>query len=412
MNLAPALIEHVEARRAEILEFTGELIAAPSPTPPGDERAVVERVLARMERLGLTGARTVGPRPERPSVLWTLPGTGGGRRIVLNGHLDTKPVGETTDWLTDPFVATERDGQLYGLGSSDMKGAVAAMVYAAAAVRDVIGSPRGDVTLALTADEEGGCHEGAEFLLEHHLIDADAILIGEPAGITREWEWLYVVSRGLTAVKVHVYGTQMHSSISDILPSVNACARMGWVLDRMAREFSIPAPAHPYCSQGVTVNPGVTVRGGVQYGVTPGYAEFGTDIRIPPGVSLDDVRRALDAFFGRLRAELPDLQATWEFEPPPLEWMPPTEIAVDDSLVKAVVSAAEQVLGVENTPPFGTFPGGTEAAFYQGRGGIPCLPAFGPGFLPICHGPNEHVGVESIIQAAKMYALAGSQAAG
>jgi acetylornithine deacetylase/succinyl-diaminopimelate desuccinylase-like protein len=410
VSASSALIAHVEARRADILDFTRELIAAPSPTPPGDERAVAHRVLHRLDGLGLTGSRTVGPRAERPSVLWTLAGTGKGRRIVLNGHLDTKPVGDTSHWLTDPFVATECDGQLYGLGSSDMKGAVAAMVYAAAAVRDVLGPLRGDVTLALTADEEGGCADGAAYLLEHQLVEADAILIGEPAGMTREWEWLYVVSRGLTAVKVRVYGTQMHSSISDILPSVNASTRMAWVLDRMARTFSIPAPAHPYCQQGVTVNPGVTVRGGVQYGVTPGYAEFGTDIRIPPGVSLDDVRQALDAFFIRLRSEMPDLQATWEFEPPPLEWMPPTEIAVDDSLVRAVVSAAEQVLG--QAPPFGTFPGGTEAAFYQGRAGIPCLPAFGPGFLPICHGPNEHVGVESIIQAAKMYAIAAAQAAG
>jgi acetylornithine deacetylase/succinyl-diaminopimelate desuccinylase-like protein len=404
VSQSSALILKLDAWRPDILDFTRELIAAPSPTPPGDERTVAACVLDRLVRLGMNGARTVGPRPERPSVLWTLGGTGGGRRIALNGHLDTKPVGDTTQWLTDPFVATERDGQLYGLGSSDMKAAVAAMVYAAAAIQDVVGPLSGDLTLALTADEEGGCHDGAEYLIAHDLLQADAILIGEPAGMTSEWERLYVVSRGLTAVKVRVYGTQMHSSISDILPSVNASTRMAWVLDRMAREFSIPAPAHPYCEQGVTINPGVTVKSGVQYGVTPGYAEFGTDIRIPPGVSLDDVRRALDAFFERLRSEEPTLQATWEFEPPPLEWMPPTEIDVKDSLVKAVVAAAEQVLGY--VPPFGAFPGGTEAAFYHGRAGIPCLPAFGPGFLPICHGPNEHVGIESTIQAAKMYAIA------
>jgi acetylornithine deacetylase/succinyl-diaminopimelate desuccinylase-like protein len=151
------------------------------------------------------------------------------------------------------------------------------------------------------------------------------------------------------------------------------------------------------------------LRGGVHYGITPGYAEFGTDIRIPPGVSLEDVQRALDRFFEDLRSDMRGLDVRWAFEPPPLRWMPPTEIDTHDGLVQAVVNAARTVLG--EAPPFGTFPGGTEAMLYDARGGIPALPAFGPGFLPLAHGPNEKVGLESIIQAAKMYALAAAEAA-
>jgi acetylornithine deacetylase len=405
-----ALLHEIERWRADIVDFACALIATPSPTPPGDERAVAELIVRRLDALGLTGAQIVGPRPERASVLFRLPGTGGGRRIALNGHIDTKPIGDRSKWLTDPLVPTMRDGYLYGLGSSDMKGAVAAMVYAVAAIRQVLADRlRGDIVLVLTADEEGGCADGAQYLLENDLVQADVVLIGEPAGVRSEWEYLHVVSRGLTAIKVCVYGTQMHSSISDVLPNVNASVKLAEVLVRFAREFKLAAPPHPYSQQGVTVNPGVLLRGGVHYGITPGFAEFGSDIRIPPGVAIEDVEQALNAFFRGLRKEMPGLDVRWAFEEPPLRWMPPTEIATEDSLVQAVVSAAREVLGV--APPFGTFPGGTEAMLYQGRRGIPALPAFGPGFLPVAHGPNENVGVESIIQAAKMYALALAEAA-
>lgn len=408
MSQSEALLDRIERWRDDIIGVTCELIATPSPTPPGDERAVASLIAQRLSVLGLPGARLVGPTPERQSVLFRLPGTGGGQRIALNGHIDTKPIGDRSKWLTDPLAPTMRDGQLYGLGSSDMKAGVAAMIYAVAAIHEVVGPLRGDVVLVLTADEEGGCANGAQFLLENNLVDVDAVLIGEPAGIREEWEYLHVVSRGLTAVKVSVYGTQGHSSISDVLPQVNACVVLAEILVRFAREFSIEAPPHPYAQQGVTVNPGVVMRGGVHYGITPGYAEFGSDIRIPPGVQIEDVERALDAFFDRIRAEMPGLDVRWAFEPPPLRWHPTTEIPTDHRLVQAVVHAAEQVLG--KAPPFGTFPGGTEAMLYQGHAGIPALPAFGPGFLPVAHGPNEHVGVESIIQAAKMYALAAAEA--
>ena len=321
----------------------------------------------------------------------------------MNGHIDTKPIGDPTHWRTDPLVATIVDGELYGLGSSDMKAAVAAMVYAAAAFERLHPDHGGQLGLILTADEEGGMGQGAHYLLDNGLIDYDAIIIGEPAGIRTSWEQLDVVSRGFTALRVMVGGTQMHSSLTDVMPSRNASELLAGVLSRFRSEFKLPYEPHPYCPQGVTVNPGVTLKGGVFYGVNPGRAEFGVDIRIPPGLTKADVQAAMDRFVEAERASDPDLEITWAFEVSPLDWITPTEISADHMLVEAARHASLAVLGHE--PPLGAFPGGTEAAVYQGRGGIPVLPALGPGYLPVCHGPNEHVEVESIIEAAKIYAL-------
>ena len=401
--LAPQLLADIESQREAILDFTTDLIATPSPTPPGDETAVAALVSERLGQLGLRDARIVGPSATRSSVLWRSAGGRPGPRIALNGHIDTKPIGDPIHWRTDPLVATIVDGEMYGLGSSDMKAAVAAMVYAAAAFERLHPDHGGQLGLVLTADEEGGMGSGAHWLLDNGLIDYDAIIIGEPSGIRTSWEQLDVVSRGFTAFRVMVGGTQMHSSLTDVMPNRNASVLLAGVLSRFRSELELPYDPHPYCPQGVTVNPGVTLKGGVFYGVNPGRAEFGVDIRIPPGLTKADVQAAMDRFVETMKAGDPDLEITWAFENPPLDWIPPTEIPADHMLVEAARRASLAVLGRE--PPLGAFPGGTEAAVYHGRGGIPVLPALGPGYLPVCHGPNEHVEVESIIEAAKIYAL-------
>jgi len=112
----------------------------------------------------------------------------------------------------------------------------------------------------------------------------------------------------------------------------------------------------------------------------------------------------LNEFFNVLRREDPELRVEWKFEEPPLDWLPPTDVPADHPFVEALLASAERVLGWR--PKLSAFPGGTDAAKFQGLAGIPTIPSFGPGWLRLAHGPNECVGVKAIVQAAKMYALA------
>ena len=133
----PKLTEFIDRRASEIVDFTCELIATPSPTPPGDERQVARLLLDRLDRLGLTGAVTAAEIPERPNLLYRLKGELSGPTLLYVAHIDTKPVGDVRDlWQTDPLVGTIKDGRLYGLGAADMKAAVAGMVYATAALKE------------------------------------------------------------------------------------------------------------------------------------------------------------------------------------------------------------------------------------------------------------------------------------
>src|SRR5262245_57554172 len=119
-----ALVEFLRSRRSEIVDFARELVATPSPNPPGDERAVAALVVAKLAELGVDSVETVGSSEERPNVI-AHAGADGGRRLILGGHLDTKPPGNVDAWRRDPYGAAVEDGELHGVGSGDMKGAVA-----------------------------------------------------------------------------------------------------------------------------------------------------------------------------------------------------------------------------------------------------------------------------------------------
>jgi acetylornithine deacetylase len=394
------LAEFLRGRRGELVEFARELVATPSPNPPGDERAVAALVVAKLRELGVAQVETVGASDERPNVLARV-GDGGGPTLILCGHCDTKPPGDLAAWRRDPYSAAVEDGELHGLGSGDMKGAVAAMVFAAGAVA-ACGPGGGGLALVLTADEEAGSRLGARWLAESGRLAGDAALIGEPCGIEREWEAIDVVARGIAGFRVRVRGTELHSSLSDRLPSVNATVEMARLIDRMAREL----PGRLRYSRSVapglapTVNVGVTASAGVFYGVHPGSAEFACDVRTVPGMTRAALEEDVERFLRDAAADDPDLDAELDFE----LFVPAAEIDAAHPLVSALRDAGRVVLGEER--PLGVFPGATDAAWLQLTAGIPTVAAFGPGFLPRAHAPNESAPIAGILQAAELYALA------
>jgi acetylornithine deacetylase len=319
---------------------------------------------------------------------------------MLNGHIDTKPAGDLGQWEIGPYDPVIRDGRLNGLGSADMKGAVAAMVYAGAALAEV-GSPAGTLRVVLTADEEAGSRFGARFLAGLPELAADAGVVGEPTGMESPWAYVAVASRGIACFRVSVRGTQMHSSLSDQVRSVNASVKLGHVLTRMASEFRPQHPLNPGVPGGPTVNLGVTLSGGVFFGIYPGNAEFGIDVRTVPGMTHAGLLADLTAFVQKLRDEDSELDVSI-VPVPELEWLPPSSIDPIHPLVAAAQGAASEVLGRE--VPLGTMPAFTDGTNWH-LAGMACIPAFGPGSLMAAHRPNEFVAVEEVVAAARIYAL-------
>lgn len=380
----------------DVVELTRHFVGVPSPNLPGDERAIASAVADFARSAGLGEVRVEAQEPERPNVLIHLDFGPGGRHLALSGHLDTKPVGDAK-WATDPFVAEEIDGNLHGLGTCDMKGAVAAMLIAAS---EVVADPPtcGQLSLVLTADEEYGSLFGSRFLAENRLIDADAIVIGEPGGLQTDWDALNVISRGIANVFIDVQGRQGHSSLSKAKGYQFATVAMAEVLLAFARDFQ---PSHPEneLEAKPTVNAGVLVEGGVGFGVVPGLATFASDIRLVPGMDRATFEQELHEFTQSFAAR--GIQASARFEEAPRDWLPPTEVSAQDPVVASCQKAVESVLGA--SLPLGVFPGTTDACWLQGILGIPTLPAFGPGLLEYAHAADERVSISSLKQAVPIY---------
>ncbi|MCY4368366.1 MAG: M20 family metallopeptidase [bacterium] len=391
----------LERTAADQLAFARELVATPSPNPPGDERAVADLLCKRLGELGVDNVTTVCAQPSRPNLLVRIPAREEGRTLILSGHIDTKPPGDLSKWRTDPWDPLIADGELHGLGSGDMKGAVAAMVYAAAALSRSDGWT-GELQLVLTADEEGGSTLGSKWLADEGYLAADAAIIGEPCGVMREWENIGVVSRGSALVDIEVSGTQMHSSVSDRFNPVNATFEMAGLIRKMHREFKghLTFTPHRLGNAGPTVNVGVMAEAGVFYGVYPGNARFSSDIRLVPGMTEQTVTADLRRFLEEAMAENPRLSAELNI----VGISQATEIPFDHPVVVGLQHAAAYVLGESLEPA--VFPGATDALSFQGIAGIPTVAAFGPGYVPRAHAPNERMASSGVAQAAKVYALA------
>ena len=381
-----------------MVEVTERLVAAPTPNPPGDERAAADVVTETCAELGLPAPRVLAADPTRPNLVVDLDFGPGGRHLALSGHLDTKPVGDAT-WSSDPFVARVDDGHLYGLGACDMKGAVAAMLLAAAELAND-GPAAGRLSLLFTADEEHGSEYGSRYLAECGAVHADAIVIGEPGGIDGDWDQLQTISRGIANFSIDVFGDQGHSSLSDAKGFVSATQECARLLVRFAERFE---PTFPPSTPGLrpTVNAGVRIEGGVGFGVVPGRASFAVDVRLLPGMERRHLEADLDRFLDAARVERPGLRADYRFEPAPRDWLPATEVPADAPIVAAARTALEAVL--ETAPPTGAFPGTTDACWLQGLAGIPTLPGLGPGLLERAHTADERVSLDGLRQAVDVY---------
>jgi acetylornithine deacetylase/succinyl-diaminopimelate desuccinylase-like protein len=148
----------------------------------GNVTTAAEAMAQRLRTAGLPAEdiRVLGPSERKKNLIARLRGTGAHQPVLLIGHLDVVEA-RREDWSTDPFQLVEKDGELYGRGTLDMKGPDAIMLASLIRLRQEGFRPTRDIILALTADEEGGAANGVQWLVQHHreLVDAQFVLSGD-----------------------------------------------------------------------------------------------------------------------------------------------------------------------------------------------------------------------------------------
>jgi acetylornithine deacetylase/succinyl-diaminopimelate desuccinylase-like protein len=238
LALAPVWAQTPAQREArDILE---QLIAINTTDSSGDNTRAAEAMAVRFRAAGFSAAdvQVLAPAPRKGNLVVRLRGSGAGRPILFIGHLDVVEA-LRSDWSYDPFVLTEKDGYFYGRGTADMKGDVAAMTATFLRLKKEGVRPARDLILALTADEEGGSHNGVDWLMKNHreLVDAEfAINTDAGGGHIKNGKRLFLAMQAAEKVylsfRLEVTNPGGHSSRP---PRENAIYRLAEGLGRLAR---------------------------------------------------------------------------------------------------------------------------------------------------------------------------------
>ena len=380
------------ASEAAVVDLTRELVQAPSPNPPGDERAVAEVLMRHVGDLHLA---TVATDPRRPNLVFDT-GERSGPALLLSAHTDTAPAND--GWSRGPFGGRVEGDRLYGRGTSDNKGAVAAMAIALKALAGLGDALPGRVVLLANADEEAGGRAGIDAVVDR-LPRVDAAVVGEASGTASAFEALWVAGRGATRFSVMATGTAMHSSLVSEPGVANALEGAATVTTRLLAELPVLHRRHPeYGPCGLLIP--VKASGGEGWGVVPSHAEVQFDLRVTPGEEFAVLRPEIEALVARVSSET-GIELWVEFADSGREWIPPSEVGRGEPVVAAAREAWRAVLGAE--PPLRCFPGGTDAQRLEAAG-IPSIPGIGPGALSRAHRPDEWVTREELVVAARLYA--------
>ena len=327
-----------------VLALTRELVARPSVTPDdaGCQRLICERLLA----LGF-------------DVEWFLAGDvsnvlltrgRGSPSLWFLGHTDVVPPGPEELWTFLPFHPDEKDGELYGRGVADMKGAVAAMVIALESFVRQHPAHRGQIGLLLTSDEEGEAVDGivrvADELRRRRRIP-DYCLVGEPSSQRELGDTVRIGRRGSIHLRLRINGVQGHTAFPENLD--NPVHRLAPLLDELV-DISWDTGDDEFPASHCQV---ASIRGGTgARNVTPAWVELLINFRNGPNSPFDDIRSRLERLLQRHGIE--NFEAEWALMGEPFR-------SPAGALRKAVVAAVEALLGV--TPELNTGGGTSDGRF-------------------------------------------------
>jgi len=373
---------HDEISKDELFELTAKLVSIDSINPdlvPGSrgeeeigafvaEWARGKNLDVRIEDTGLSG---------RQNVIATAPGTGSGKALMLNAHMDTVGVAG----MKNPFRPTGDEGRLCGRGSMDTKSALAAFMLAVAAAREQ--GLRGDAILTAVVDEEYASF-GTEAIVKKWR--ADAALVGEPTGMQ-----IVTAHKGFAWLEVETHGVAAHGSRAD--KGVDAIVKMGRVLvalEDMGKKLAA-GPSHPLLGTG-TVHASL-ISGGQELSSYPASCRLGIERRTIPGEQGEAVEKELREALRQVSLQDPGFKADVR----QLFSRAPMEVPRGAPVVQALARAFEDVTG--RSPVYGAMSAWMDSSLLSAAG-IPSV-IFGPSGEGL-HGESEWVDLASVLTVSNV----------
>lgn len=331
------------------------------------------------------------------NVMGRIKGGRPGKRLLFDGHLDTVPVANPAAWTHAPFAPEESDGKLYGRGTSDMKGAVAAFTAAAgffAEDRDFAG----EIWVAGVVHEE--CFEGVAARSVSEIVRPDYVVIGEASQCN-----VKVGQRGRAEIVVETFGRPAHSANPE--KGVNAVYGMCKVVEALRR---LEVPEHPVLGKGILELTDIQSAPYPGASVVPFYCRATYDRRLLVGETRESVLEPIRAALESLTAEGVVLRANASFaEGDALcytgetihgeRFFPGWLYGEDEPFVQAILA---ELRDIGQEPEVTQYSFCTNGSHYAGEAGIPTI-GFGPSRESLAHTDDEYVEIAQLEKACEGY---------
>ncbi len=416
-NRLIALRETIDAAKDDLVALTQSLIQLPTVNPPGDGYlAICELLDARLskrgfniERVRATGALGDSDQYPRWNIIARHEGRHSGECVHFNSHTDVVDTGD--GWTVDPFAGVVKDDKVYGRGACDMKGGLAASIIAAEAFIEIFPNYAGAIEISGTCDEESGGFGGVAYLAEKGWFNPERVqhvIIPEPLNKDR----ICLGHRGVLWTEVETFGHIAHGS----MPFLGDCAvrHMGAVVSafeenlfpELAKKHT-EMPVVPDGARQSTLNIN-SIHGGQnepEHGYTglpsalvPDRCRMVLDRRFLMEESLEDVRSELHDVLEAVSEK----RDTFRYELREMFSVLPTMTDKNAPVVEAVAAAIRSEVGCE--PDYVVSPGTYDQKHIDRIGRLKNCIAYGPGILDLAHQPDEYVGIEDMIDSAKVMA--------
>ncbi|KAI1866552.1 hypothetical protein JX265_007853 [Neoarthrinium moseri] len=318
MDPKTALLQTLGSTEQSQIRLLQGFVQAPSPNPPGDTTAAAAVLTEYLTEKGIP-YQLITAKPGCPNLVSEFAGgKGPGPRVVLNGHIDVFPAGDSSDWTRDPWSGDIIDGRLHGRGVVDMKSGTASLVVAYAHLYEIRESLKGSVSLCAVSDEETGGKWGTKYLIQQdrERWGGDVMLSAEPTGQTIRFSEKgtlrlsgTIKTRGALGAYLNLSKGAIRTATAFILDAIETVESMQFdIPDEIERHLKKPEVlkiVDEAMGEGTstiiarpTVNVG-TIKGGIKVNVIPELCEFELDIRLPIGLTAEDVMGKLHSITER-----------------------------------------------------------------------------------------------------------------
>jgi acetylornithine deacetylase/succinyl-diaminopimelate desuccinylase family protein len=382
------LLDAVVRDRDAMVELTRDLVAIPTENPPGiSYHDAIDLLTSRLRALGFDDTRVEG------DCVLSFVGSGT-RTLYWSGHYDVVPAQRR-----DQFTPTLHGKTIVGRGSSDMKSGLAAMIYAARALRDHGALDDGRIGLVFVPDEETAGPRGSRDLAARGILGAGAMgmLTPEPTGGV-----VWNANRGAITLRITTRGKTAHvgrqhegvNAFEGMLAVAQALVELKHEVENHTTAYHIA----PDVARRSILMLGGRTEGGTNFNAVPDECAFTVDRRINPEEDFDvEKQRMLDAI-DRVHSPVSvEVEVIQEGRSSGSDDHSPLGRALADSILDVTGRAAR----------FEMCPGLLEIRFYAERG-VPAF-AYGPGLLTVSHGPDEFVPIDRIVECTQIYALTAAR---